>query len=463
MAKVKTKTEFVCTSCENVTVKWEGQCRSCSAWNTMIERADTGRYGWLLGSDSTTAVHLADASVDDLPRMALSSDEVNRVLGGGIVPGSLVLLAGDPGIGKSTLLLQIVAEVARRRSSVIYVSGEESVSQIKMRADRLGIDGKNLYVLTQTNVDETLSRLGERPPSLAVIDSIQTMYDPSLSSQPGNVSQIRECARRLLEWGKANNVPIILTGHVTKGGDIAGPRILEHMVDVALYMEGDSVNSWRLLRAVKNRFGSTNEVGVLEMTGRGLRDVADPSESFLLDRPKSAMGSVVVPALEGNRALLVEIQALTAPSTIPTPRRVATGYDSHRLLLVCSVAMRTCGIPLADYDVIVNVTGGLKIAEPAADLGVALAIASSFRSAPMPVDVAAVGEVGLSGEIRRTPQTERRVKEAARLGFRKCLVPGNTDDQCGEADALHYQRVDTLAQAITMCLPITRRNSEAAA
>ena len=462
MPKAKTKTEFVCASCENVTVKWEGQCRSCSAWNTLIERADAGRYAWL-HSDSATAVHLADASADDLPRMALSSDEVNRVLGGGIVPGSLVLLAGDPGIGKSTLLLQIVAEVARHHSSVLYVSGEESVSQIKMRADRLGIDGQNLYILTQTNVDETLARLDERLPSLAVIDSIQTMYDPSFSSQPGNVSQIRECARRLLEWGKANNVPLILTGHVTKGGDIAGPRILEHMVDAALYMEGDSVGSWRLLRAVKNRFGSTNEVGVLEMTGRGLRDVADPSESFLLDRPESAMGSVVVPVLEGNRALLVEIQALTAPSTIPTPRRVATGYDSHRLLLVCSVAMRTCGIPLADYDVIVNVTGGLKIAEPAADLGVALAIASSFRGVPMPMDLAAVGEVGLSGEIRRAPQTERRVKEASRLGFRKCLVPGNTDGQHSGADALHYQRVDTLAQGINMCLPITRRNSGAAA
>ena len=462
MPKTRTKTEFVCTSCENATAKWEGQCRTCSAWNTIVERADTSRYGWL-HTESPSAVQLADVSADELPRMALSSGEVNRVLGGGIVPGSLVLLAGDPGIGKSTLLLQIVAEVARNGSPVFYVTGEESVSQIKMRADRLGIDGQNLYILPQTNVDDTLARLDKFQPSLAVIDSIQTMYDPSLSSQPGNVSQIRECARRLLEWGKANNVPLILTGHVTKGGDIAGPRILEHMVDAALYMEGDSVSSWRLLRAVKNRFGSTNEVGVLEMTGAGLRDVADPSESFLLDRPKGAMGSVVVPVLEGNRALLVEIQALTAPSTIPTPRRVATGYDSHRLLLVCSVAMRTCGIPLADYDVIVNVTGGLKIAEPAADLGVALAIASSFRSVPMPGDVAAVGEVGLSGEIRRAPQTERRVKEASRLGFRKCLVPGNTDDRCDGADALHYQRVDTLAQAINMCLPITRHNSGAAA
>ena len=393
MPKTKTRTEFVCTACENVTVRWEGQCRSCSAWNTIIERRDAGRFTWLR-SDVQDAVHLADASVEDLPRMSLSSGEVNRVLGGGIVPGSLVLLAGDPGIGKSTMLLQVAEEVARRYSSVFYVTGEESVSQVKMRADRLGIDGQSLYILTQTNVEEVLARLDERLPALAVIDSIQTMYDPELSSHPGNVSQIRECARRLLEWGKANNVPIILTGHVTKGGDIAGPRVLEHMVDAALYMEGDAVSSWRLLRAVKNRFGSTNEVGVLEMTGMGLRDVEDPSKSFLLDRPKGAMGSVVVPILEGNRALLVEIQALTAPSTIPTPRRVATGYDAHRLLLVCSVAMRTCGIPLSDYDIIVNVTGGLKIAEPAADLGVALAIASSFRGVPMPGDVASVGEVG---------------------------------------------------------------------
>ena len=462
MANSKKRTEFVCTSCHNVTAKWEGQCRGCSAWNTIIERNDSGRYGWL-NNESSAAVHLAEASANELPRLALSSSEVNRVLGGGIVPGSLVLLAGDPGIGKSTLLLQVAAEIARGHSSVFYVTGEESVSQVKMRADRLDIEGRNLYILTQTNVEEVLARLDEQLPALAVIDSIQTMYDPSLSSQAGNVSQIRECARRLLEWGKANNVPIILTGHVTKGGDIAGPRLLEHMVDAALYMEGDAVSSWRLLRAVKNRFGSTNEVGVLEMTGTGLRDVADPSESFLLDRPAGAMGSIVVPVLEGNRALLVEIQALTAPSTIPTPRRVATGYDSHRLLLVCSVAMRTSGIPLADYDVIVNVTGGLKIAEPAADLGVALAIASSFRSVPMPGDVAAVGEVGLSGEIRRAPQTDRRVKEAVRLGFRKCLVPGNTDDRTDGTEALHYQRVDTLAQAINMCLPITRQISEAVA
>ena len=462
MLKSKSKTEFVCTSCENVSIKWEGQCRGCSAWNTIIERHDAGRYGWLR-ADTQAAVHLADASAEDLPRMPLSSNEVNRVLGGGVVPGSLVLLAGDPGIGKSTLLLQLAAEVADERASVYYVTGEESVSQVKMRADRLGISGRNLYVLTQTNIEETLTCLDRQRPALAVIDSIQTMYDPSLSSQPGNVAQIRECARRLLEWGKANNVPLILTGHVTKGGDIAGPRVLEHMVDVALYMEGDAVNSWRLLRGVKNRFGSTNEVGVLEMTSTGLRDVQDPSEIFLLDRPKHAVGSVVVPVLEGNRALLVEIQALTAPSTIPTPRRVATGFDAHRLLLVCSVIMRTAGMPLSNFDVIVNVTGGLKISEPAADLGVALAIASSFRNVPVGMDLAAVGEVGLSGEIRRAPQIERRVKEASRLGFRKCLVPANTDDRTSGPETLHYERVDTLAQAINMWLPMTRSITEAVA
>lgn len=462
MQKNKVRTEFVCTSCKNETLKWEGQCRVCSAWNTIIEKVDAGRYGWV-GSGSQGVVHLADASIQDLPRIALSSAEANRVLGGGVVPGSVMLLAGDPGIGKSTLLLQLAAEVAQHQAGVMYVAGEESVSQIKMRAERLGISGENLYILPQTSVDDVLARLDEQKPALAVVDSIQTMYDPSLASQPGNVGQIRECTRRLLEWGKACDVPLIVTGHVTKGGDIAGPRVLEHMVDVALYMEGDPVSSWRLLRGVKNRFGSTNEVGVFEMTGTGLRDVADPSQSFLLDRPKDAVGSVVAPVLEGNRALMVEIQALTTPSTIPTPRRVATGFDSHRLLLVCSVIMRRAGIPLSDYDVIVNVTGGLKIVEPAADLGVALAIASSFRNMPVGAGVAAVGEVGLSGEIRRVPQTERRVREAERLGFSSCLVPSKTDCLTSAAEMPSYQRVDSLSQAISMCLPKTPRISEAVA
>lgn len=462
MSKSKTKHIFVCASCEHETPKWEGQCRVCSAWNTIIERDDAARFGWL-GAGAQTATHLADASVQDLPRLALSSAEATRVLGGGVVPGSLVLLAGDPGIGKSTLLLQLAAEVGRRGDAVLYVAGEESVSQIKMRADRLGVKGENLYILPQTDVQEALARFDEHSPALVVVDSIQTMHDSSAGSQLGGVSQIRECARKLLEWGKARNVPIIMTGHVTKGGDIAGPRALEHMVDVALHMEGDPVNSWRLLRGVKNRFGSTNEVGVFEMTGGGLRDVADPSQSFLLDRPKDAVGSVVVPVLEGNRALLVEMQALTAPSTIPTPRRVATGIDNHRLLLICSVIMRRVGIPLSDYDVFVNVTGGLKVVEPAADLGVALAIASSFYNRPLNVDLAAVGEIGLSGEIRRAPQTERRAREAARLGFGSCLVPVNTEPWSYGPDSIRAARVDSLRDAITMCLTKSPRIADAVA
>ena len=452
MTSAKTKTKFVCASCENETPKWEGQCRVCSAWNTIIEKRDANRYGWVSGG-AQDAVHLADASTQDLPRISVASAELNRVLGGGVVPGSLTLLAGDPGIGKSTLLLQLAAEVAQQPEGVLYVAGEESVSQIKMRADRLGIGGQNIHILPQTGIEETLAYLDKNTPALAVVDSIQTMYDPTVSSQSGSVAQVRECARRLLEWGKAHNVPLILTGHATKGGDIAGPRILEHMVDVALYMEGDPISSWRLLRGVKNRFGSTNEVGVFEMTGAGLHDVEDPSHSFLLDRPQDAVGSVVVPVLEGNRALLVEIQALTTPSTIPTPRRISSGFDNHRLLLVCSVITRRAGIPLFDYDVIVNVTGGLKILEPAADLGVALAIASSFRNLPLSADLAAVGEVGLSGEIRRAPQTERRVRESARLGFSRCLVPANTEAWESDTEALHFQRVDNLSHAIATCLP----------
>ncbi len=458
----KSKTSFVCTSCENETLKWEGQCRVCSAWNTIIEKVDAARFGWV-SSDAQDAVHLADASTEDLPRRAVASAETNRVLGGGIVPGSLTLLAGDPGIGKSTLLLQLADEVAQHTAGVMYVTGEESVSQIKMRADRLSITGDNLYILPQTDVQEVLAHLDRRLPALAVVDSIQTIHDSSVASQPGSVAQIRECARRLLAWGKAHNVPIILTGHVTKGGDIAGPRVLEHMVDVALQMEGDPVSSWRLLRGVKNRFGSTNEVGVFEMTGQGLRDVADPSQSFLLDRPKDAVGSVVVPVLEGNRALLVEIQALASPSTIPTPRRVATGIDNHRLLLICSVLMRRVGIPLSDYDVFVNVTGGLKIVEPAADLGVALAIASGFSNRALSADLAAVGEIGLSGEIRRAPQTERRIREAARLGFKRCVVPANTDAWTCDIRSGHTTRVDSLRQAISICLPKVSQKVQAVA
>ena len=396
-------------------------------------------------------------AADAVPRLRLSSPEVNRVLGGGLVPGSLTLIAGDPGIGKSTLLLRLAADVSDADGNTLYVCGEESASQIKMRADRLGISGDGLYVLPSTDLDDVLRYLEEMKPSLAVVDSIQTLYDRSLPSGAGTIAQIRECTRRLIEWVKKHGVPLVLSGHVTKGGDIAGPRVLEHMVDAVLYMEGDPISSWRLLRTVKNRFGSTNEVGVFEMTGRGLIDVDDPSRAFLSEHRDSAIGSVIVATMEGTRPLLAEIQALTTPSSLPAPRRVATGLDLNRLLLVCAVLTRRVGMRLADQDIVVNVAGGLRISEPAADLGLALALASSVRNAPVQGSAAAVGEVGLSGEVRRVPQIGRRVQEVGRLGLQRCLVPNSAMDECQDVDQVQPIPVETLAEAIQICVPRGKR------
>lgn len=463
MPKAKARSVFVCDSCGNESPKWEGKCPSCGGWNTLAEvRADAraGRDIRWLGTSTGPAQELSQVSNLELPRLQMSSMEVNRVLGGGIVPGSLTLIAGDPGIGKSTLLLRLAADVSGADGKALYVSGEESAPQVKMRADRLGISGRNLYLLPATDLEEVLSHLEELRPTLAVVDSVQTVYDTALDSEAGSVAQIRECARRLARWAKARDVPLILSGHVTKGGDIAGPRVLEHMVDVVLYMEGDPISSWRLLRTIKNRFGSTNEVGIMEMTGSGLVDVEDPSKAFVSERRAGAVGSVIVSTLEGSRPLLVEIQALTAPSTLPTPRRVATGLDFNRLLLICAVLTRRVGLPLSNQDVLVNVTGGLRINEPAADLGLALAIASSLRNAPVDSDLAAIGEVGLSGEVRRVPQLERRVREAARLGLRRCLVPSGGSRELAPEGAWEAIGVDSLAEAVDACLPRQRRQTD---
>ena len=451
MPRPKTKTVFVCDSCGNESPKWEGRCPSCREWNTLAElrldRRET-RDGRRAQAATGVLQELQQVSTEDAPRLNVSSAELNRVLGAGIVPGSVVLIAGDPGIGKSTLLLRAAADIASASGTTLYVTGEESVAQVKLRADRLGIAGGRLLILQATALEEVMAHLDSVKPVLAVVDSIQTVYDDSLASMPGTVAQIRESTRTLMEWAKAGGSPIILTGHVTKGGDIAGPRVLEHMVDVVLYMEGDPISSWRLLRAVKNRFGSTNEVGVFEMTERGLVDVEDPSRAFLSDRGEVAVGSVVVPALEGSRPILVEVQALTSPSILPTPRRVATGIDFNRLLMVCAVLNRRAGVSLASEDVIVNVTGGLSVSEPAADLGVALAIASSLRNAPVPPHLAVIGEVGLTGEVRRVPQLRRRVAEVARLGMRECLVPDRREEALGDFKGLAVTPVSTLRKAM---------------
>jgi DNA repair protein RadA/Sms len=464
----KTRTVYVCDSCGNDSPKWEGRCPSCGEWNSMGEvSVDRGAVAGKRRSvfpvrdgSAPPATELSKVSTSTLPRLQVSSGEVNRVLGGGIVPGSMVLIAGDPGIGKSTLVLRMVSDVASRAGPAVFVTGEESMAQVKLRADRLGLSGRGVYMVHATGLSEVLERLEETKPALGVVDSIQTIYDDSLPSSAGSVAQIRECTRALMEWAKTSGVPLLLTGHVTKGGDIAGPRVLEHMVDVVLHLEGDQLSSWRLLRAVKNRYGSTNEVGVFEMAERGLTDVVDPSRAFLSERREGAVGSVAVVTLEGTRPLLVEVQALTSPSFLPAPRRVATGVELNRVLLVCAVLTRRAGISLAGQDVIVNVTGGLKIGEPAADLGIALAIVSSLRDVAVPAHLAAVGEIGLSGEVRGVPQLSRRIDEVARLGLQRCLVP-RTREQAyrRREDGLDTVPLETVAQALAAAIPREGRRS----
>ena len=356
-------------------------------------------------------------------RFPLPLAELNRVLGGGVVSGSLVLIGGDPGIGKSTLLLQVSALVAQAGGKVAYVSGEETLPQIRLRAERLGITGERLYLLAETDLDVILRQLEQLAPSLAVIDSIQAVYLPELDTAAGSLTQVRECTLRLMHWAKPNAVPIFIAGHVTKDGAIAGPRVLEHIVDVVLYLEGEPFSSYRVLRGVKNRFGSTNEVGVFEMKEQGLVEVDNPSKAFLSQRWEEAIGSTVVPTLEGSRPLLVEIQALTTPTAFGLPRRTANGVDFGRLLLITAVLTKRVGLKLGNQDIITNVTGGLRIGEPAADLGIALAIASSARDVAVDPQLVVVGEVGLSGELRAVSHLDRRVAEAARLGFECCLVP----------------------------------------
>ncbi len=423
MDKSRTRTIFVCQQCGKETLKWLGRCPNCQQWNTFVETTVSTTTPSRIPTLENPPQELAQVVIDVADRSPLPLAEFNRVLGGGLVSGSLVLIAGDPGIGKSTLLLQTSALVAHARGKVVYVSGEESLHQTKLRAERLGLKGEKLYLLAETNLEVILQQIEQLSPHLVVIDSIQAVYLPELDTAPGSITQVRECTLRLMHWAKLSGVPIFIAGHVTKDGAIAGPRVLEHIVDVVLYLEGEPFSAFRLLRCVKNRFGSTNEVGVFEMRQQGLVEVDNPSQVFLSQRWGEAIGSAVVPTLEGTRPLLVEIQALTNPTSFGLPRRTANGVDFNRLLLVTAVLTRRVGLKLGNQDIIANVTGGLRIGEPAADLGIALSIASSFRDVGVDPQLVAVGEVGLSGELRAVSQLDRRVAEAARLGFRRCLVP----------------------------------------
>ena len=377
------------------------------------------------------------------------------------MPGSLLLMAGEPGIGKSTLLLQVADSLAKSGNRVLYVSGEESAQQIKLRSMRLGVEGQGIHILLETDVDLVLQQLERSRPTLAMIDSIQALYTQEVPSGPGSVAQVRECTLRLMRWAKETAVPVLLTGHVTKDGTLAGPRVLEHVVDVVLYLEGDDLNSYRLLQSVKNRFGSTNEVGIFQMGASGLEEVPDPSKAFLSQRDQESIGTAVAPVLEGSRPLLVEVQALTSPSLLPAPRRIANGVDFNRLLMLSAVLTRRVGLNLSNQDIIVSVAGGMRVREPAADAAIVLAIASSYRNSPVPGHMVALGEVGLSGELRSAPQPERRIGEAARLGFAQCLVPASARNSLTEIAGMEAIYAPTVAAALAQCLPRSKSKSKA--
>jgi DNA repair protein RadA/Sms len=435
-----------------------GRCPSCGEFNTfeeeIIERAGSSTAKRRAGLPRTQPMRLSEIEEGDEERLPLPMPEFSRVLGGGIVPGSVVLLGGDPGIGKSTLLLQVAAMMADSVGSVLYVSGEESARQIKMRAARIDIKADDLYLVTETDLPTIIEHTEKINPRLLVVDSIQTTTTPDLTSAAGTVTQVRECATRLQALAKSSGLAVFVVGHVTKEGVIAGPRVLEHIVDTVLYLEGDHFQAYRLLRSVKNRFGATNEVGVFEMLGSGLAEVANPSEAFLAERVVNASGSAIAVTMEGTRSLLVEVQALTSATSFGHPRRTPNGIDMNRLLLLTAVLSKRVGLRLSEQDVFVNVIGGLRVQEPAADLAVAAAIASSARELPIPPDLALIGEVGLSGELRAVSQLQARLNEAAQLGFKRVVVPKSARrKEITVPEGLTVVPVRTLYQALGVALP----------
>jgi len=446
----KLKQVFICGQCGRESPKWLGRCPTCDSWNT-FEPVVVDRHASGLSPARTGAVpeELSSVSLDSSPRLSLGISEFDRVLGGGLVPGSLVLLGGEPGIGKSTLLLQICAHLTRDRRRVVYVSGEESPQQVRIRAARLGVTGEGILLLAETNLDAVLQQLDGLRPVLVIVDSIQTMSLDSVAGAPGSLTQVRECTLALMRFAKQHAISVLIAGHVTKEGAIAGPGTLEHIVDVVLYMEGERHSAYRLVRGVKNRFGSTDELGVFEMVATGLAEVENPSLVFAGGDRGHVIGSVVVPVLEGTRPLLVEIQALTTPSGFGPPRRVANGFDLNRLLLITAVLTKRARMKLSDQDVIVNVTGGLRIAEPAADLGVALAIVSSLRDRPLTPGLVVFGELGLGGEIRGVSQPLRRIGEAGRLGFSGCVLPAESKLSAADGAGMELLKASSLNQAIS--------------
>lgn len=451
----KAKTVFYCTNCGNETPRWQGKCPACGAWNTIEEHIEkptsTGKAKAAPVGQSHRPQKIGQVTSDGEIRFSTGMGELNRVLGGGAVAGSLVLVGGAPGIGKSTLLLQICSSLCEGRT-VLYVSGEESERQLKLRSDRLGVVPESLYILSETRLSDILEAIQELSPDILIIDSIQTLYNEENDSSPGSVSQVKDCTMTLMQLSKAQGITVFVVGHINKDGNIAGPKVLEHMVDCVLYFEGDANSSYRLLRAAKNRFGSTNEIGVFEMRESGLVEIPNPSQMLLEGRPEGASGTCVSCVMEGTRPVLAEVQALVAKTTFNVPRRAADGFDFNRAVLLMAVAEKRAGMKLSLFDAYINVIGGLQLDEPGADLAVALAVASSYRDSPIADDLVAIGEVGLTGEIRSVSHMNQRLAEVARLGFQKCIIPKGGSEKLTVPSGLTVYRVRNLREAIETAL-----------
>ena len=440
---MKSKTVYICSECGANYPKWMGKCTTCNSWNTIVEEvvvdttASKSSKVVIMSAPTlaSTPKTIADIDLADEERTPTGMSELARVLGGGLVSGSLVLVGGDPGIGKSTLLLQICQHMGQSKK-ILYVSGEESQRQIKLRAERLGISTPNLKIYSETNMSLVIDCVFREKPDILIVDSVQTMYNPEIQSTPGNVSQIRDTAAVLMKIAKENSISIFLVGHVTKEGALAGPKILEHIVDTVLYFEGERHQSFRILRAVKNRFGSTNEIGVFEMSGTGLQEIPNPSQAMLSGRPQNVPGSCIICTMEGTRPVLAEVQALVSPSSFGNPRRMASGPDISRFLMLIAVLEKRCGLKMSAFDAYVNLVGGLRISEPAADLGLILAIASSYRGIAIDSETVAIGEVGLTGELRNCNFLESRISECEKLGFKKCIVPSAGLDKLKKFDSI---------------------------
>lgn len=448
----KTKTVFFCTSCGNETPRWQGRCPACGAWNTIEEHIEKPSAS---GSKAKSAPvgqsrkpqKLAEVTVDGETRFSTGMGELNRVLGGGAVAGSLVLVSGAPGIGKSTLLLQICNSLCRERK-VLYVSGEESERQLKLRAERLGVSPDELYILSETRLSDILEAATETQPDILIVDSIQTLYNEDNDSSPGSVSQVKDCTMSMMQLSKSNGITVFVVGHINKDGNIAGPKVLEHMVDCVLYFEGDPNSSYRLLRAAKNRFGSTNEIGVFEMRDIGLVEVPNPSQMLLEGRPEGASGTCVSCVMEGTRPILAEVQALVAKTTLNVPRRASDGFDFNRAVLMLAVMEKRAGMKMSMFDAYINVIGGLRLDEPGADLPIVLALASSYRDQSIPDDLVAIGEVGMTGEIRAVSNMAQRLAEIVRLGFKKCIIPRSGSEKLDIPSDLTVYRVRNIREAI---------------